>query len=158
MNPPWIAVLLAAALAAPPASPPPSLAPGDKVPPFSSAGVDGGVQSVDFPPKGATILLFFLSSCPTCHKMIPEWNRAYARQPAGVRVLGIVLDQPPPGFLTAMGIQFPVLASPGRQVLDAYRVHRVPVTLRIGPRGVVEDVGNAIVDPIRLGEIFRPAR
>ncbi len=156
MNSPWIALVLAAAIAAP--SPPPPLLPGDKVTVFSSASLDGGVTNVDYPAKGATVLLFFLSSCGTCHKMIPEWNRAYARQAPGLRVLGVVLDQPPPGFLTAMGIRFPVLASPGRQVLDAYRVQRVPVTLRIGPRGVVEDAANGIVDPIKLGEIFRPAR
>lgn len=136
----------------------PALHPGDSVPPFDTVAVDGSPRRVEFSRSGPpTVLLFFLSSCPTCHRMIPEWNRAYGRRPKNLRVLGVVLDQAPPGFFQILGISFPVVQAPGREILhDAYKILRVPVTLRVAPGGRVEDVAQGIVDPIRLGEIFRP--
>ena len=103
-----------------------------------------------------TVLLFFLSSCPTCHRMLPEWNRAFERRPRGLNVVAVMLDREPPGWFTVNPVAFPVVRSPGREFLDAYRVHRVPVTVRVGAGGKVTDVGRGLLDPIRLGELFRP--
>jgi hypothetical protein len=66
------------------------------------------------------------------------------------------MDQEPPGFFTAMPIAFPVVRSPGRAFLQALNVQRAPLTLRVGSGGRVEDVGLGLIDPIRLGELFRP--
>src|SRR5512144_1893203 len=86
------------------AAPPPPAAPskGDVVPSFESLGIDGQAHKVSFPKGSRTVLLFFLSSCPHCHKMIPEWNRAYDRRPKGLDVVGIIMDQEPPGFWQTM--------------------------------------------------------
>jgi len=135
---------------------PPSPSPGDVVAPFQAEGLDGQIQHVTYPKGSVTVLLFFLSSCPTCHKMIPEWNRAYERRPKGITVVGVLMDQEPPGFFMATPISFPVVRSPGRQFLQSYKVHRAPVTLRVAGGGRVEDVGIGVVDPIRLGQIMRP--
>jgi hypothetical protein len=97
-----------------------------------------------------------LSSCPTCHRMLPEWNRAFDRRPKGLRVYGILLDQEPPGFFMAMPVTFPVLRSPGGDFTREYKLARVPLTLRVGPAGQVEDVGSGHLDAMRLGELFRP--
>jgi hypothetical protein len=146
---------------APPASPggPPSatLIPkkGSVIAPFTAARLDGTRQSVDFPKGGPTILLFFLSSCPACHKMLPEWNQMYARRAKGVTVYGIVMDQPPPGFFVASPLAFPVLQSPGPDFTKALNVLRVPTTVRVAPGGRVEDAALGQLDPIRLGELFR---
>jgi AhpC/TSA family len=158
-----VPILLAAVLGVEPASPaqsPPSpepryLAPGDTVPAFDAERIDGTFQHVGFDGGSSTVLLFFLSSCPTCHKMLPEWSRAYGRRPEGLTVIGVVLDREPPGFFQLMPVAFPVVRSPGRALLDTYRVHRVPLTLRVGPGGKVEEVAQGLVDPIRLGQIFR---
>ena len=133
-----------------------SPAPGDIVPAFDTQTVDGNSQRVSFPKGSRTVLVFFLSSCSVCHKMIPEWNRAYQRRPANLKVFGVILDQEPPGFFAVTPITFPVLRSPGRDFLQARKISRVPVTLRVGEGGKVEEVAVGIVDPIRLGEIFRP--
>ena len=133
-----------------------SPAPGDVFPAFDAESVKGGVQHVDFPKGSRTVLLFFLSSCSVCHKMIPEWNRAYERRPPTLKVFGVLLDQEPPGFFAVTPLAFPVLRSPSREFLQARKISRVPVTLRVGQGGKVEDVAVGIVDPIRLGEIFRP--
>ena len=129
---------------------------GDVVPAFETTGIDGKVQKVDFPTGSQTVLLFFLSGCSACHKMIPEWNRAYERRPKQLRVVGVLMDQEPPDFFSTISIRFPVLRAPGRLFLRSLNVNRAPLALRVGPGGRIEDLTLGIVDPIRLGEIFRP--
>ena len=133
-----------------------ALAPGDMVQPFDAEGLDGVVKHVDYPKGSATVLLFFLSGCPTCHKMIPEWNRAYERRPAKLNVVGVLMDREPPGFFQTTPVPFPVVRSPGRAFLQTWKVQRAPMTVRVGPGGRVEEAQIGIIDPIRLGEIFRP--
>jgi hypothetical protein len=134
---------------------------GDVFPDLESRALDGSPQLISFgkasdPKASDTVLLFFLSGCPTCHKMIPEWNRAYERRPRTLRVVGLLMDQEPPGFFEAMPIAFPVARAPGRAVLQSLKIERAPLTVRVGPGGKVKDAALGLVDPIRLGEIFRP--
>jgi hypothetical protein len=158
---PWLALLIAASLLVPrPAGAGSAgaqpLAPGDTVLPFDAEGLDGTTKHVAYPKGSSTVFLFFLSGCPTCHKMFPEWSRAYERRPPKVDVIGVLMDREPPGFFAATRIPFPVVRSPGRDFLAAWKVHRAPMTVRVGPGGKVEDAQIGIIDPIRLGEIFRP--
>jgi peroxiredoxin len=150
--------LAAAPLRAQAPSAPLSPAKGDVIPSFETLGVDGKPVKVEFPKGSKTMLLFFLSGCPTCHKMIPEWNRAYERKPAGLTVLGVLMDQEPPGFFANTHIAFPVVRSPGRAFLENLKVRRAPLTVRVTAGGRVEDVGLGLLDPIRLGELLRPAK
>ena len=143
---------------------------GDVVPAFETMRVDGKVEKVDFPRGSRTVLLFFTSGCPHCHKMIPEWNRIYEKQPRNLRILGIILDQEPPSFWSTMPVSFPVLRSPGREFLRALNVNRVPLTLRVADGGKVEDLGlgevctggaagvagASCLDAIRFGQLFAP--
>jgi len=153
------ALILVGALSAPPlagAAEQPALAKGETVSGFDAEGVDGAIKHVTFPKGSSTVLLFFLSGCPTCHKMIPEWNRAYERRPPKLNVIGVLMDREPPGFFDATKIAFPVVRSPGRDFLEIWKVRRAPMTVRVGAGGVVEDAELGLLDPIKLGEIFRP--
>jgi hypothetical protein len=166
------AALLAAGSAvaqpAAPARPPETPSRGDVVPVFETMTVTGSPQKVDFPKGSKTVLLFFLSGCPHCHKMIPEWNQAFERRPKGLRILGVIMDQEPPGFWQQMPVAFPVLRAPGREFLRALNVNRVPLTLRVGEGGRVEDLGlgevcsggasASCVDAIHLGQLFAPPK
>jgi peroxiredoxin len=155
----WVALGMVAVLAAPAAAAdtaPAQLAKGDTVQSFEAQGLDAVMRHVDYPKGSATVLLFFLSGCPTCHKMIPEWNRAYERRPPKLNVIGVLMDREPPGFFQATRIAFPVVRSPGREFLSAWKVQRAPLTVRVGPGGKVEEAQTGMIDPIRLGEIFRP--
>jgi peroxiredoxin len=131
---------------------------GDIVPAFETLAVDGKPWKIDFPKGSSTVLLFFLSSCPSCHKMIPEWNRAFERRPKSLNVVGVLMDQEPPGFWSTMSVAFPVLRAPGREFLRSLNVNRAPLTLRIGEGGRIEDLALGVTDPIRLGELFAPAK
>lgn len=159
-RPAWLAVLAVllagAAPAAPDTSPAPQLAVGEVVAAFDAQALDGALKKVAFDGKGSTVLLFFLSSCPTCHRMIPEWNRAYTRRPQGLQVIGVLMDQEPAGFFNRMPVSFPVVRSPGREFLQKLKVYRAPMMLRLGKGGRVEDVVVGYTDPIGVGEVFRP--
>lgn len=139
-------------------APVPSPLPGEIVPEFTAVAVAGTVEQVDYPRGTVTVLLFFLSSCPHCHQMIPRWNEAYGRRPKGVRVYGVILDQEFPGFFTAMPVAFPVLRTPSRDFTTSLKVMRTPTALRIGPGGKIEDVQVGVKDIMSVGELFRPVR
>ena len=126
---------------------------GETVPPFEATGVNGEVREVKY--KTPTVLLFFLSSCPVCHKMIPEWNEAFDRKPAGLDVVGVLMDREPPGFFAVTPVRFPVVRAPSREFSKIFKVARVPITLRVAAGGKVEEVAVGVQDPIKLGEFFR---
>jgi thiol-disulfide isomerase/thioredoxin len=149
-------VLSAARVSAQATTPPVSPSKGEVIPAFETLGIDGKPAKVDFPKGTKTVLLFFLSGCPTCHKMIPEWNRAYERKAKDLKVVGVIMDQEPPGFWGTMPISFPVIRSPGRAFLSGLNVNRAPLTLRVGAGGQIDDLALGIVDPIRLGQLFAP--
>ena len=150
-------VLTSARVFAQAAAPPNSPVKGDVVPAFDAEAIDGTHKHVDYPKGSETVLLFFLSSCPTCHKMIPEWNRMYDRRPKGLRVIGVMLDHEAPGFFEATPISFPVLRAPaGGDFRTSFKIARVPLSLRVGAAGRVEDAALGLLDPIRLGQIFHP--
>jgi thiol-disulfide isomerase/thioredoxin len=132
------------------------LKPGEVVSPFDAEGLDGVTRRIDFPKQTATVLVFFSSGCPHCHKMIPEWNKWFEMKPSNVAVIGIIVDKEPKGFFEMMPIRFPVLRSPSREFLETFKVARIPLTLRIQTGGKIEEVGVGELDPIRLGQIFRP--
>jgi thiol-disulfide isomerase/thioredoxin len=140
-----------------PAAPQPAPAPsvGEVFPSFVADGIDGTPVYVDYPKGSTTVLIFFLSGCPHCLKMIPEWNRAFERKPKSLKVVGVLMDKEPPGFFIATPVAFPVVRAPGQAFLRSAKVNRAPLTLRVGAAGTVEEVGAGELDPIRLGEIFR---
>jgi hypothetical protein len=153
---PALVLFFARAAFAAPDAPVPQPAPGEVIPAFDAQALDGAPKKVAFDGKGSTVLLFFLSSCPTCHRMIPEWNRAYQRKPQGLQVIGVIMDREPAGFFNTMPVSFPVVRSPGREFLQKMKVSRAPLMLRVGKGGKVEDVVVGYTDPIRVGEVFRP--
>jgi hypothetical protein len=73
-----------------------------------------------------------------------------------VKVLGIIMDQEPPGFWDTVPVAFPVLRAPGREFLNDLKVRRAPLAVRVAEGGRIEDLVVGETDPIRLGEIFKP--
>ena len=128
---------------------------GDTFPAFDTQAVDGTSRHVAYA-KGPTVLLFFSSGCPVCHRMIPEWNRAYEKRAKGVEIIGVIVDKETPGFFTAMPVSFPVVRMPSNDFGRTNKVNRVPLTMRLAAGGKIEDLALGPIDPIRLGELLRP--
>ena len=150
-----LAVVVPTASEVPAASPPPGLARGDVIPEFRGQALDGTYTDVTFPEKSKTVLIFFLSGCNHCRQMFPQWNRATERKPAETKVLGVMLDEAPAGFFSAYPVSFPVVRAPSREFARKLKIATVPVTVRVGAGGRVDDVGQGQLDAIRVGELFR---
>lgn len=88
--------------------------------------------------------------------MIPVWNQVFSTKPKNLNVIGVLVDREPPGFFSIMPIAFPVVRSPGREFLERFKVARVPLTVRVKPGGKVEAAAMGVLDPIKLGDLFRP--
>jgi thiol-disulfide isomerase/thioredoxin len=129
---------------------------GATFPSFDAQEISGSSRKISYPNGSVTILLFFSSSCPVCHRMIPEWNKAFEKRSKGVEFVGVLMDKEPPGFFTAMPVAFPVVRLPSNDFARSNNVNRVPLTLRLLPGGKIEDLGLGVLDPIRLGELLRP--
>jgi len=143
-------------LAQEPSPAPDVLKVGDILPAFDAEGLDGVPKRVDYPKGSTSVLLFFLSGCPHCHRMIPLWNSAFERKPGGIQVIGVLLDKEPPGFFMATPVSFPVLRAPRGDFSKQLKIRQVPMSVRVVAGGRVEDLVFGQVDPIRLGELFRP--
>jgi hypothetical protein len=64
------------------------------------------------------------------------------------------MDQEAPGFWAGTQVVFPVVRSPGAEFLREIGVRQVPLALRIGPGGVVEDVILGVADQARVSALF----
>jgi hypothetical protein len=150
-------VLAAGAQQPPSPSPRPQLAAGDSVAAFEAQGLNGVNYTIDFPAGGpTTVLLVFLASCPHCQAMLPFWSGAFDKKPERLRVQAIMLDEAPPGFFAFHKVSFPVLRAVDRRDVSAkLKVNGVPMTVRIRPGGVVEDVGQGELTADRLAQLFK---
>lgn len=135
------------------AAPPVLLKAGETVPPFEATGVDGTIQEIRYP--STTVVVFFLSGCPTCHKMLPEWNWAFERKGKGVQMIGVLMDREPPGFFSVNPVSFPVVRAPSREFGRIFKVARVPITLRVAAGGTVESAEIGLLDRTRLDALVR---
>lgn len=158
-----LAPLAALAQVALPSSAPTRPAPGQEgpklgsyMPALETTGLNNVDYRIDFPVQGpATVLLFFSPGCPHCKKMVPEWNAAFAAKPEGLKVLGVSMEKPPPGFFAAVPFSFPVvIARQPRQVARDVNLLNVPLAVRVAPGGRVEDVVNGVVPPERVQKLF----
>jgi hypothetical protein len=133
--------------------PPVLLKAGETIQPFEATGVDGTIHEIKY--TSTTVIVFFLSGCPTCHKMLPEWNWAFERKGKDVQMIGVLMDREPPGFFSVNPVSFPVVRAPSREFGRIFKVARVPITLRVAAGGKVESAELGIVDRIRLGALVR---
>ncbi len=134
---------------------------GSYMPALDTTGLNNVDYHIDFPVKGPTTLLFFFSpGCPHCKAMIPEWNKAFASKPEGLKVLGVAMEKPPEGFFAAVPVSFPVvIARQARQMSRDINLQHVPLAVRVAPGGQVEDVAGGEVPPERVQKLFAaPAR
>ena len=119
----------------------PHLQPGEIAEDFEGEYVAGGVESISYPEDGGMTLLFVLSpSCGTCAKTIPVWNQLAAQIEPPARVFGFVMGsyQGEKRLLEEKPLDVPLLRFPSPNVVQQYKITRVPQTILVGPGGKVE--------------------
>lgn len=130
------------------------IAVGDRVPEFEAERIDGEARRVDYG-GGDTVLLFFLSRCPTCHEMFADWNEAYGSSRGDVEVLGVMLDREPADFFDSHPIDFPVVRA-AHHLWSKYGVRKVPLTVRVSSEGIVTAVADHEADAAEIARVFLP--
>ncbi len=119
----------------------PRLQPGEIAQAFEGEYIAGGVESISYPEDGGMTLLFVLSpSCGTCAKTIPLWNQLAAQIEPPTRVFGFVIGsyQGEKRLLEEKRLDVPLLRFPSPNVVQQYKITRVPQTILVGPGGKVE--------------------
>jgi thiol-disulfide isomerase/thioredoxin len=139
----------------PAGEPAPGPAPGEQLQDFTVQTLTGSTQPVAFSKTQPTVIMFFSSGCPVCRRMLPIWNEQLTKKPKNLTVLALLTDREPPEFFNMFPVTFPV-ARASRELMERFKVARVPMTIRVKPGGIVESTAVGILDPIKLGEMFRP--
>ena len=115
---------------------------GSPAPDFELALL-GGTETVSLASlRGRVVLInFWATWCKPCEDEMPAMERLYrALAPQGFALLAISVDEaaePVAEFRERLGLSFPILLDPEKQVARAYQTFRFPETLLIGADGVV---------------------
>jgi AhpC/TSA family len=124
---------------------------GDKVPPFTAAGLNGEPLDIAYTGEGRDKLLFFYTpSCPYSRQQFPGWLDLAERADKGeLEVLGLVADAEDKIKLREYlhevssahppGINFPT-AVVSKEVRSKYKLSETPLTLLIANDGTVKEV------------------
>jgi thiol-disulfide isomerase/thioredoxin len=110
---------------------------GSVLPAVTAELADGELIDLAREPRGVFVLSFWAVWCGPCRREAPVLNRLHAR---GVRVIGLGVDDKPPGELLrdaqSIGIAFPV-GRPSPRVIERLRVSVVPTTYVIDAQGTI---------------------
>lgn len=127
------------------------LAAGDRVPPFTAAGLNGEQVEVAYTSQERDKLLFFFSpSCPYSRQQFPGWlDLANRTDKSKIEVLGLVADAEDKVKLREYLNEMSLAHSPGipfttatisKEVRSKYKLNETPLTLLITNDGTVKEV------------------
>lgn len=130
---------------------PARLAVGDRVPPFTAAGLDGEQIDIAYTGQERDRLLFFYTpSCPYSRQQFPGWLELAGRaDKSKLEVLGLAADAEDTaklrqylhemGLARSSGVTFTTVLVP-REVRSTYKLSETPLTLLIANDGTVKKV------------------
>jgi peroxiredoxin len=99
------------------------LQPGDRLPEFKTYTLTGrNVSSADLAGKPSVIILFS-TTCPDCHRQLPEVEAAYAKAGRDATFLAIARDEPAEtveAFWKKSGYSMPAAAPGNRTIYDLF--------------------------------------
>jgi cytochrome c biogenesis protein CcmG, thiol:disulfide interchange protein DsbE len=115
---------------------------GDVPPEFTLTELKGG--KIKFPDDFAgkvVVIRFWIDSCKSCEKEMPEIDRLYRQyKEKGLVVLAINAGQSRDAaevFGTRLKITYPILLDPGSEITGRYGVKAVPFTFVVDTKGKI---------------------
>ena len=129
-------------------STPPPISPGQVAPAFELERLDGGRLSLESLHGRVVLLNFWATWCPPCEEEMPAMERLhqkFAGQPFELVAVSVDEDRKAvTSFRERLGLRFPILLDPRRQVSNAYQTFRYPESFLIDPQGriVSHFIGN----------------
>jgi len=132
------AVVFAALWASGP--PPEPIRPGQEAPGFTLPRLDGGAPVSLADLRGKVVLLnFWATWCKPCEDEMPAMQRLHqALAGTDFELLAVSTDEeraPVEEFRKRLGLGFPILLDPGKEVSVAYQTYRYPESYLIGRDG-----------------------
>jgi peroxiredoxin len=136
-----------------------SLQKGDPVPGFGGMNLTGIPTTISYGSEDQKTLLFvFSTECAVCEKNIPFWNYLYENVDAKkYRLIGITRNDPFEAqlFVEDQKIKFPVVVTDELSFWWSYKLFRLPQTILINEQGVVEHVGQGVLDKPARGKMLK---
>jgi len=117
---------------------------GENVPAFEAEDFAGGRERIEFSAEGGKTFLFILSpTCGSCRDTLPHWNRLAGEMEGRARIYGLIMGSYQRGkeLHDEGSLGFPALRFTKQEVVQSYKVRRVPQTILVAPGGhVIEAV------------------
>lgn len=114
---------------------------GSAPPEFVLPRLAGGVESVESLRGQVYFVHFWATWCGACRTEAPALERLYRRlQGDGFELLGVTIDAPEArqsveAFRRQLGLSYPILLDPEREVYRRYRVRGLPETFLVDAQG-----------------------
>lgn len=120
--------------------PPDPIRPGQEAPGFTLPSLDGGAPVSLAEQRGKVVLLnFWATWCKPCEDEMPAMQRLYdALAGTDFEMLAVSTDEeraPVEAFRERLGLRFPILHDPAKEVSEAYQTYRYPESYLIGRDG-----------------------
>ena len=138
----------------------PHLGPGENAPAFEAENFSGGRERVDFSVEAGNTFLFILSpTCGSCRNTLPLWNRLAGEIEGRARVYGLVMGSYQRGkeLLEEGRLGFHALRFTNQDVIQSYKVRRVPQTILVAPGGHVIEAVVGELSEAQVKEFLRLA-
>lgn len=123
-----------------PTSQPPAGEEGRAAPNFTLRTPSGGRSTLTDYRGGYVLLNFWASWCPPCRTEAPELQRFAENHAGAITVLGVNIQESPgeiAGFVEDFSLSYPMVIDGDGQVTNAYRMPSPPISVLVGPDGVI---------------------
>ena len=113
-----------------------SIAPGDKVPPFSVVMSDGSVFSTAGMEGHVSLLLFFNTDCPDCRAELPEIEKVFRTLPDGALLACIAREEDEASagaWWESHNLTMPYSPQPDRSVYSLFASAGIPRIYIVSP-------------------------
>jgi methylamine dehydrogenase accessory protein MauD len=117
------------------------LKPGKPAPDFTLPCVTGGEVSLHDFARRRVFLVFTMSGCKPCHRIVPELNKLQRRGEVQVLVVNNGEREATRQWAAEAGACFPVLAQQQFSVSKRYEMYGTPFAFLIDERGVIVSKG-----------------